>query len=151
MYRNKSIPASMLLSPFVKLVDLQLVNLHSLQVGRTLPTSSLSLDPQGFTIGETLRRFFRNSILIDQLDLVVTVDTAVAHLAGALNKPTWLLLAHNADFRWLYKRADSPWYPKMRLFRQPRRKTGQFDGQCTRSLKPIVYSICLVCQRAKSL
>ena len=73
-----------------------------------------------------MKDFSETAFLIDQLDLVVTVDTAVAHLAGALNKPTWLLLAHNADFRWLYKRADSPWYPKMRLFRQPRR--GDWSG-----------------------
>ena len=50
--------------------------------------------------------------------MVIAVDTAVAHLAGALNKPTWLLLPQNADFRWLRDRADSPWYPSMRLFRQ---------------------------------
>ena len=49
---------------------------------------------------------------------MISVDTAVAHLAGALNRPTWLLLPHNADFRWLKDRPDSPWYPSMRLFRQ---------------------------------
>jgi ADP-heptose:LPS heptosyltransferase len=52
---------------------------------------------------------------------VIAVDTAVAHLAAALHKPTWLLLPHNADFRWLHQRSDSPWYPTMRLFRQPTR------------------------------
>ena len=55
---------------------------------------------------------------MQQLDLVLCVDTAVAHLAGALNRPTWLLLPYNADFRWLRERNDSPWYPSMRLFRQ---------------------------------
>ena len=59
--------------------------------------------------------------MINQLDLVISVDTAVAHLAGALNKQTWLLLPHNADFRWLHQRDDSPWYPTMRLFRQKQR------------------------------
>jgi len=57
--------------------------------------------------------------LIGQLDLVITVDTAVAHLAGALGKPVWLLLPYAPDYRWLLDRADSPWYPTMRLFRQP--------------------------------
>jgi len=52
------------------------------------------------------------------LDLVVTVDTMVAHLAGALGKPTWLLLRHECDWRWMERRADSPWYPSMRLYRQ---------------------------------
>jgi ADP-heptose:LPS heptosyltransferase len=55
---------------------------------------------------------------VRQLDLIISVDTAVAHLAGALNKPTWLLLPQNSDFRWMRKRIDSPWYPSMRLFRQ---------------------------------
>jgi len=53
------------------------------------------------------------------LDLVVTVDTSVAHLAGGLGIPTWTLLPYSADWRWLQRREDSPWYPGMRLFRQP--------------------------------
>jgi ADP-heptose:LPS heptosyltransferase len=56
--------------------------------------------------------------LIGKLDLVITVDTAVAHLAGALGKPTWVLLPFAPDWRWLMEREDSPWYPTMRLFRQ---------------------------------
>jgi ADP-heptose:LPS heptosyltransferase len=52
------------------------------------------------------------------LDLVITVDSMPAHLAGALAVPVWTLLAHNADWRWMESRADSPWYPTMRLFRQ---------------------------------
>ncbi len=57
--------------------------------------------------------------LIGQLDLVITVDTAVAHLAGGLSKPVWLLLPFAPDYRWMLQRSDSPWYPTMRLFRQP--------------------------------
>ncbi|HSH98335.1 MAG: tetratricopeptide repeat protein [Methylophilaceae bacterium] len=56
--------------------------------------------------------------LIIQLDLVITVDTAIAHLAGALGKPVWILLPYNADYRWLESRSDSPWYPTAKLFRQ---------------------------------
>jgi hypothetical protein len=56
---------------------------------------------------------------IANLDLVITVDTLAAHLAGALGKPAWVLLQHAADWRWLTDRSDSPWYPEMRLFRQP--------------------------------
>jgi hypothetical protein len=58
--------------------------------------------------------------LIDELELVITVDTAAAHLAGAMGKPTFLLLAHLPDWRWMQDRADSPWYPSLRLFRQPK-------------------------------
>ena len=57
--------------------------------------------------------------LIATLDLVITIDTSIAHLAGALGVPTWVLLPHNADWRWLEGRSDSPWYPSMKLFRQP--------------------------------
>ena len=56
---------------------------------------------------------------IASLDLVITVDTLAAHLAGALGKPCWLLLKHDTDWRWMHARADSPWYPTLRLFRQP--------------------------------
>jgi tetratricopeptide (TPR) repeat protein len=57
--------------------------------------------------------------LIEQLDLVISVDTSVAHLAGALGKPVWVLLAYVPDWRWMLDREDTPWYPTMRLFRQP--------------------------------
>jgi hypothetical protein len=57
--------------------------------------------------------------IVEGLELVITADTAIAHLAGAMGKPVWVLLPHNADWRWLRNRADSPWYPSARLFRQP--------------------------------
>jgi hypothetical protein len=56
--------------------------------------------------------------IVDGLELVITVDTAVGHLAGAMGKPCWLLVAHKADWRWLTGRDDSPWYPNHRLYRQ---------------------------------
>ncbi len=62
--------------------------------------------------------FSDTAALISQLDLVITVDTSVAHLAGALGKPVWILLTHVPDWRWLLDRDDSPWYPSARLFRQ---------------------------------
>ena len=73
-----------------------------------------------------LQSFDDTAAVIAQLDLVITVDTAVAHLAGALGKPVWVLLPAVADWRWLQHRSDSPWYPTMRLFRQQR--PGEWDA-----------------------
>ncbi len=64
--------------------------------------------------------FADTAALVEAVDLVITVDTSVAHLAGALAKPVWLLLPHVPDWRWLMEREDSPWYPTARLFRQTR-------------------------------
>ena len=59
------------------------------------------------------------------MDLIISVDTSVAHLSGALNKPIWLMLPFTPDFRWLLNRNDSPWYPSMKLYRQE--KKGNWD------------------------
>ena len=64
-------------------------------------------------------RNFSDAPLVDLMDLVITVDTSLAHLAAALGKPVWMLLPYNPEWRWLLEREDSPWYPTMRLFRQP--------------------------------
>jgi hypothetical protein len=68
--------------------------------------------------GGALRSFSDTAALISNLDLVITVDTAVAHLVGALGRPVWILLPFIPDWRWLRDRNDSPWYPTARLFRQ---------------------------------
>ncbi len=67
-----------------------------------------------------LTDFGETAALIENLDLVVTVDTAIGHLAGAMGKPVWILIPKAADWRWLLDRDDSPWYPSVRLFRQQR-------------------------------
>ena len=68
--------------------------------------------------GDDLRDFSDTAALLDLMDLVITIDTSVAHLAGAMGKPVWILLPYNPDWRWLLDRNDSPWYPSARLFRQ---------------------------------
>ena len=120
MYRHKSIPLALLMPRLLELAALDLIDLHALQVG---PDNS-QLDPWRGQARITdwapqLNDFADTAHVVQQLDLVIAVDTAVAHLAAALNRPTWLLLPCNADFRWLRERSDSPWYPGCcRLFRQ---------------------------------
>jgi hypothetical protein len=75
---------------------------------------------------EILQDFADSAALVMNLDLVISVDTAMAHLAGALGKPVWILNRHAACWRWLQERADSPWYPTARLFRQ--KSPGDWDG-----------------------
>jgi tetratricopeptide (TPR) repeat protein len=69
-------------------------------------------------VGDQLTDFADTAAIIEGLDLVLTVDTAIAHLAAAMGKPVWVMLAHWPDWRWMLDRSDSPWYPTMRLFRQ---------------------------------
>jgi hypothetical protein len=72
-------------------------------------------------IGQDLVDFADTAAVVEQLDLVISVDTSVAHLAGALGKPTWLLVDFVPDWRWLLERRDSPWYASVRLYRQTKR------------------------------
>jgi len=65
-----------------------------------------------------IRDFADTAAIVSQLDLVISVDTAIIHLAGALGRPAWLLLPRDADWRWLQERQDSPWYPSLKLYRQ---------------------------------
>jgi hypothetical protein len=106
---DRSVPEA-LLAPLSTLIG-RSVALFSLQPGPTrLPVRNPAGCPAALT---------HTAALIAGLDLVVTVDTMVAHLAGALGRPTWVLLRHDADWRWMTGRAETPWYPTMRLYRQP--------------------------------
>ncbi len=109
--RNRSLPlgalGSLLDTPGIQFVGLQ----KGIARGKA-PEGVVDLSPLLADFGET-------AAAILGLDLVISVDTAVAHLAGALGKPVWTLLPYAPDWRWLLHREDSPWYPSMRLFRQP--------------------------------
>ncbi|MBI5724035.1 MAG: tetratricopeptide repeat protein [Planctomycetes bacterium] len=97
------------------------VRFHSLQLGvpagEILQHPDLQIEDHSGRIAD----FADTAGLIANLDLVITIDTAVAHLAGAMGRPVWLLLQYQADWRWLLDCDDCPWYPTARLFRQPRR------------------------------
>src|SRR6202035_2371240 len=94
--------------------------------------------PRVLQVTKPFRDFADTAALISLLDVVISVDTAVAHVAGALGKPLWLLLPFVADFRWLRERHDTPWYPTARLFRQQRFADWQSVIDCVRvSLGPL--------------
>lgn len=76
--------------------------------------------PQVTALGDTIADFDDTAAIMASLDLVISSDTSVVHLAGALGRPVWILLQHVADWRWALDRADCPWYPSARLFRQPK-------------------------------
>jgi hypothetical protein len=84
---------------------------------RPADAQSLSQNPQIRHFGDQIHDFADTAALCELMDLVISVDTSVAHLAGALGKPVWILLPYCPDWRWLLERTDSPWYPTATLFR----------------------------------
>ena len=117
---------SLTLRHFAKIVDVPGVSFVSLQKGET--ASQTQSPPPGLLVHDwtdELDDFADTAALIEALDLVISVDTSVVHLAGALGKPVWLLNRFDTCWRWLVDRDDSPWYPTLRQFRQP--KPGDWD------------------------
>lgn len=112
---NRSLPLE-----FIKpLLTLPNIHWHSLQVGDAAqPLARPDFASQIVDLGSRFEHFEDTAEAIRELDLVLSVDTAVAHLAGAMGKTVWLLLPFEAEWRWMTAREDSPWYPTMRLFRQ---------------------------------
>jgi hypothetical protein len=113
---NRSIPLTRLASLF-DAPGVQCVSLQSEM--RSADRDVLRELPNLLHLGDEFGDFTDTAAIIALLDVVVTVDTAVAHLAGALGKPVMILLPHAADFRWMRHRADTPWYPTAKLLRQP--------------------------------
>jgi hypothetical protein len=109
MARHRAMPAEMMR----KLGEVKGVAFYSLQKERTGELPMAMIDPV-----PDVKDFADTAKLIAKLDLVISVDTAVAHLAGAMGKKTWVMLPSVADWRWFVNRDDSPWYPTMRLYRQ---------------------------------
>lgn len=87
---------------------------------RARDRETLAAHPSVWWVGDALRDFDDTAALLASLDLVISVDTGVAHLAGAMGRPVWIALPYFGDWRWMHDRSDSPWYPSARLFRQPR-------------------------------
>ena len=115
--QHKSVPFDQILEMIKNNPEYQWVNLQidaSDQESRELDKAGVNLYPG------TIQNMSDTAALITNLDVVISVDTAVSHLSGALGRPTWIMLNHfGVDWRWLLDRGDSPWYPTARLFRQP--------------------------------
>jgi Tfp pilus assembly protein PilF len=123
---NRSVPLERLL-PLLRLSGLHFVSLQQeLRDGDARILDSMNVA----RLGESLQNFAETAAIISQLDLVIAVDTAVGHLAGALASPVWILLPFSADWRWFLHRDDSPFYPTARLFRQ--RAIDDWDGVIAR-------------------
>jgi hypothetical protein len=114
---NRSLPELASLAPLWSVPDVTFI---SLQKGQGEDEASNPPAGQGIVaLGAQMQDFADSAAIVSQLDLVICVDTAIAHVAGALGKPCWVLLpAMGTDWRWLVDRTDSPWYPSVRLFRQ---------------------------------
>ena len=114
--RNRSIAAS----EFLPLTDIAGLSVYSLQVDSEGEAAEIFGD-NVTDLAPSLTDFAETAAAMRNLDLIVSADTSVVHLAGALGRPVWTLLPFMPDWRWLLERDDSPWYPTMRLFRQHRR------------------------------
>ena len=116
MYRYRTCPPEI----FSGLSNFNNVAFYSLQIGSNKDEVNGALkDLNLIDFTGQIKDFLDTAALIESLDLVISIDTAGAHLAGALGKPVWTLLPHVPDWRWMLEREDSPWYTTMRLFRQP--------------------------------
>ncbi len=121
---------SIALERLAPLADVPGVTFVSLQKGE--PAAQLrgsAFAPVMLDWMEEMNDFAATAALVEALDLVISVDTSVAHLAGALGKPVWLLNRFDTCWRWLLDRNDSPWYPSLWQFRQP--KPGDWDSVLT--------------------
>jgi Flp pilus assembly protein TadD len=115
--RNRSIKLATL-GPLTQVSGVRFISLQKGQAAAECETPPQGL--QLIDVANHLKDFTDTAAIIDTLDLIISVDTAVVHLAGAMGKPVWTLVPFDPDWRWLLNRSDSPWYPTMRLFRQPR-------------------------------
>jgi len=112
---------------FIELLGMPGVSVYSLQKGpRETDISANGCEALVQNLGSRLGDFADTAAAIQQLDMVITVDTSVAHLAGALGKPAWVLIPYAPDWRWMMDTDISPWYPQMRLFRQ--KSLGDWDA-----------------------
>jgi len=131
---------------FARLAEIKGISVYSLQ--KNEPNSSIKASDQAndthikqfdADFDTTNGRFMDTAAVIKNMDLIITVDTSIAHLAGGLGVPTWIVLPFPAEWRWLTKRDDSPWYPTMRLFRQ--KQFGNWNSVFSEILEALAEAI----------
>jgi tetratricopeptide (TPR) repeat protein len=137
---GRSVPLAMFhhisLVPGVRLISLQ-KGPGSEQLGQ-LP-QGMTVEDLGADFDAGPDSFLDTAAVMQCVDLIITIDTSIAHLAGALGRPTWVMLKEVPDWRWMLKREDSPWYPRHRLFRQ--QKSGDWQGVFIRILHSVENTI----------
>ena len=124
--RSRSIP----LERFATMLSVPGVDFVSLQKEVSEAQAAMLREHGVMQLGQEFEDFADTAAVVAMLDLVIAVDTSVAHLAGAMGKAVGLLVPFSPDFRWMLDRTDSPWYPTMRLFRQT--AIGDWDGPLER-------------------
>jgi tetratricopeptide (TPR) repeat protein len=135
--RQRSIAADAVLPRFV-MPGVQLYSLQKEPRAADIPVLE-ALERNIIDLGPRLHDFADTAAAVTALDLVISVDTSVAHLAGALGGPVWVLLPYALDWRWLRDRDDTPWYPNMRLFRQERPRT--WESALTRASEALAQIV----------
>jgi Flp pilus assembly protein TadD len=128
--RERSIPLRHF-APLQAYADLFLVQTHVREQDQAVLAECTSID----YVGNQLKNFHDTAALVSCLDLIVTVDTSLAHVAGALGKPVYVLLPSVPEWRWLLERDDSPWYPTARLFRQ------QYPGRWDDVMEKVAHAV----------
>jgi ADP-heptose:LPS heptosyltransferase len=103
------------LAPLAGIKDVEFFSLQIGEAGKQTPPAGMNL----IDFTSQLADFAETAALAENMDLIITVDTSMAHLAGAMGKRAWVILPFVADWRWPRHRHDNPWYPTLRLFRQP--------------------------------
>lgn len=136
--KGRSMPLTHL-APFAKVPDVRLISLQKGEAAAQMENCGFAVeaidDPMEYGPGP----MSDTAAQMMNMDLIITTDTSIAHLAGALGRPVWVMLKYHSDWRWMNKRSDSPWYPTMQLFRQP--KMGDWESvikSVAKELKKIV-------------
>jgi tetratricopeptide (TPR) repeat protein/glycosyltransferase involved in cell wall biosynthesis len=138
--QSRSIPLE-LFQPLFSLTGTKQIAFFSLQIGERGLSKNSQFSKYMIDLNPYVDDFADSAAAIDHLDLVISVDTSTVHLTGALGKPVWVLIPFAPDWRWMLNRNDSPWYPTLKLFRQPK------PGDWQTVIQKVIESISVECAK----